>query len=192
MEPFSSGVELAHQITSPLPLGVLDDGRRTGAVVLHAIERVVESPSGFGNHPHFAGAGQRIESLRREFAGYSNCVGGWAFPSGARPPPDHPVTSTAAARNDVAHRLQIFRRDVTLIGLGEDHHGLRVGAFGQIAQRLLPPLDVVAAGLSIRRRRARRACRSDRSWARDCRHCFRCATGMQSQMRARPPRPCSR
>ena len=48
---------------------VLDHRGLAGATVVVAVRGVAHVPGGFGNHPHLARSGERIEPLGREFAG---------------------------------------------------------------------------------------------------------------------------
>ena len=77
---------------------VLDHGRCSGAVVLDAVQRPAGFPRCFRFHPHFAGAGQRIEPLRGELArrGESSKAS-HCHPEPALPP-IQPVSSTRPPR----------------------------------------------------------------------------------------------
>ena len=61
-------------------------------------------------------------------------------------PPDHPVTSTRPPRATMSFTaLKSSGEEGS--GCGEDHYRLLVGTRRQVAQRLLPPFDVITVGL---------------------------------------------
>src|SRR5271157_4104579 len=102
MEPFSSGVELAHQITSPLPLlysttagdpAQLYWTRSSGRLTPHEASGTIHtSPDeASGSSP----CGTSLQAA-------PNCCGGRGSPPGARSPPDHPVNSTRPPRATIS------------------------------------------------------------------------------------------
>ena len=111
------------------------------ATILDARGGVAHLPCRLRNHPRLAGPRQRVQSFRLQLARGKVELPG-LFTGLAGQDESAPVSGgehAAATLDDLAHRFEVVR----LAGkrLRKNHHSLRAGRRGQIAQRLLPALN---------------------------------------------------